>query len=261
MSQYYKVVITGASGGIGREIVKRLDKKAELIILVGLTKDSLNDLKKELQTKRVFIIEGDISELHIRDQIKSLAKQEGGINLLINNAGISDYFMFEDQNSKVIMDILDINLKAPMLLTHSLLPLLKNEPKAEIINTGSIFGYIGYPGFTAYSASKFGLRGFTQALRRELSDTSVNVRYFAPRATKTNFNTSNITEMNIELGNAMDSPEKVADKFMNFLSHNKFEMSIGLKESFFVFINKIFPKLPDIAIGKQLPIVKKYLNK
>ena len=59
----------------------------------------------------------------------------------------------------------------------------------------------------------------------------------------------------------MDSPEKVADKFMNFLSHNKYQMSIGLKESFFVFINKIFPKLPDIAIGKQLPIVKKYLNK
>ena len=261
MSQYYKVVITGATGGIGREIVKRLDKKSELIILVGLTKNSLDDLKKELQTKRVFIIEGDISETHVREQIKILAKREGGINLLINNAGIGDYFMFEDQNPDLVIDILDINLKAPMLLTQSLLPLLKNEPKAEIINTGSIFGYIGYPGFTAYCASKFGLRGFTQALRRELSDTKVNVRYFAPRATKTNFNTNNITEMNIKLGNAMDSPEKVADKFMAFLTHNNYQKKIGLKESFFVFINKVFPKLPDIAIRKQLPIIKKYLNK
>ena len=86
MSQYYKVVITGATGGIGREIVKRLDKKSELIILVGLTKNSLDDLKKELQTKRVFIIEGDISEPHVREQIKIVAKREGGINLLINNA-------------------------------------------------------------------------------------------------------------------------------------------------------------------------------
>ncbi|MEY4920964.1 MAG: hypothetical protein RLZZ564_492 [Pseudomonadota bacterium] len=261
MSQYYKVVITGATGGIGREIVKRLDKKSELIILVGLTKNSLDDLKKELQTKRVFIIEGDISEPHVREQIKILAKREGGINLLINNAGIGDYFMFEDQNPDLVIDILDINLKAPMLLTQSLLPLLKNEPKAEIINTGSIFGYIGYPGFTAYCASKFGLRGFTQALRRELSDTKVNVRYFAPRATKTNFNTNNITEMNIKLGNAMDSPEKVADKFMIFLTHNNYQKKIGLKESFFVFINKVFPKLPDIAISKQLPVIKKYLNK
>jgi len=139
--------------------------------------------------------------------------------------------------------------------------LLKNEPKAEIINTGSIFGYIGYPAFTAYCASKFGLRGFTQALKRELSDTKVNVRYFAPRATKTTFNSNNISEMNLKLGNAMDSPEKVADKFMIFLTHNNYQKKIGLKESFFVLINKVFPKLTDIVIGKQLPVIKQYLNK
>jgi short-subunit dehydrogenase len=169
--------------------------------------------------------------------------------------------MFEDQDPEMVKNILDVNLKAPMLLTQTLLPLLKEEAKAEIINTGSIFGYIGYPGFTAYCASKFGLRGFTQALRRELTDTSVKVRYFAPRATRTTFNTSNITEMNEKLGNAMDSPEKVADKFMAFLATNTYQKKIGLKESFFVFINKLFPQLPDIAIGKQLPIIKKYLNK
>jgi short-subunit dehydrogenase len=261
MSQQYKVVIIGASGGIGREIVKRLDKKAELIILVGLIKDPLENLKKELQTKRIFIVEGDINKSHVREQIKMLAQREGGINLLINNAGIGDYFMFEEQDPNLVNDILDVNLKAPMLLTQSLLPLLKNEPKAEIINTGSIFGYIGYPAFTAYCASKFGLRGFTQALRRELSDTTVNVRYFAPRATKTTFNSNNISEMNLKLGNTMDSPEKVADKFMIFLTHNNYQKKIGSKESFFIFINKIFPKLTDIAIGKQLPIIKKYLTK
>ena len=261
MSQHYKVVITGATGGIGREIVKRLDTKSELIILVGLIKDTLEDLKKELHTKRVFIVEGDINELHVREQIIALAQREGGVNLLINNAGIGDYFMFEDQDPEMVKNILDVNLKAPMLLTQTLLPLLKEEAKAEIINTGSIFGYIGYPGFTAYCASKFGLRGFTQALRRELTDTSVKVRYFAPRATRTTFNTSNITEMNEKLGNAMDSPEKVADKFMAFLATNTYQKKIGLKESFFVFINKLFPRLPDIAIGKQLPIIKKYLNK
>ena len=261
MSQKYKVVITGATGGIGKEIVKRIAKKAELIILVGLIKEPLDNLKKELQTKRIFIVEGDINKSHVREQIKMLAQREGGINLLINNAGIGDYFMFEEQDPNLVADILDINLKAPMLLTQSLLPLLKNEPKAEIINTGSIFGYIGYPAFTAYCASKFGLRGFTQALKRELSDTNVNVRYFAPRATKTSFNSNNISEMNLRLGNAMDSPEKVADKFMIFLTHNNYQKKIGLKESFFVFINKIFPRLTDIAIGKQLQIIKEYLNK
>ena len=170
MNQHYKVVITGATGGIGREIVKELDTRSELIILVGLIKDALEDLKSELMTKRVFIVEGDINELHVREKVKFIAEREGGVNLLINNAGIGDYFLFEDQDPEIIKDILDVNLKAPMLLTQTLLPLLVKEPKAEIINTGSIFGYIGYPGFVAYSASKFGLRGFTQALRRELSD-------------------------------------------------------------------------------------------
>jgi short-subunit dehydrogenase len=185
MSNRYKVVITGATGGIGREIVKRLDRKSDLIILVGLIKDALEDLKSELIADRIFTVEGDINEAHVRDQIKMIAEREGGINLLINNAGIGDYFLFEDQDTNILKDILDVNLKAPMLLTQTLLPILKDQPKAEIINTGSIFGYIGYPGFVAYCASKFGLRGFTQALRRELSDTNVHVRYFAPRATRT----------------------------------------------------------------------------
>jgi hypothetical protein len=67
--------------------------------------------------------------------------------------------------------------------------------------------------------------------------------------------------MNLKLGNAMDLPEKVADKFMIFLTHNNYQKKIGLKESFFIFINKIFPKLTDMAIGKQLPVIKQYLNK
>jgi hypothetical protein len=65
----------------------------------------------------------------------------------------------------------------------------------------------------------------------------------------------------MKLGNTMDSPEKVADKFMVFLSKNTYQKKIGLKESFFVLVNKLFPKLPDIAIGSQLKTIKKYLNK
>jgi short-subunit dehydrogenase len=77
MSQQYKVVITGASGGIGREIVKRLDKKAELIILVGLIKDPLENLKKELQTKRIFIVEGDINNHIFESKLKCLLNVRG----------------------------------------------------------------------------------------------------------------------------------------------------------------------------------------
>ena len=147
-----------------------------------------------------------------------------------------------------------------MLLTKNLLPLLKQE-KSQIINIGSIFGYLGFPGFVSYCTSKFGLRGFSQALRRELSDTSVTVRYFAPRATKTSINSDAVMQMNAELKTDSDSPQFVADELIKFLAGNAWEKKLGGKESFFVLMNHLFPAAPDKAILGQLPIIKKYLKK
>jgi short-subunit dehydrogenase len=187
-----------------------------------------------------------------------LAQQ--GINLLINNAGISQFKSFMNQSDKEITQLMLTNLISPMLLCKQLLPLLKKEP-SQIINIGSIFGYLGFPGFSSYCASKFGLRGFSQSLRRELSDSPVSVRYFAPRATKTSINSDQVMQMNAELKTDADTPDKVAKEFIKFLGGNAWEKKLGFKESFFVFMNQIFPGVPDKAIQKQLPIINKYLNK
>ena len=258
----YKVVITGATGGIGRELVKVIQPFCEYIILVGLAKQELLNLKAELRFNNLHILEVDVTQASARQELKELVTSLGGLNLLINNAGVSDFNLIEDQSEETIERILQVNLLSPMLLTQTLLPLLKAEKtSAEIINTGSIFGYIGYPGFTAYSASKFGLRGFSEAMNRELGDTNVKVRYFAPRAAKTAFNDDKTVQMNKALGNAMDEPKEVAKKFLKFLFQSKFQKKIGLKESFFVFVNQLFPSIPSKAIIKQLPIIKKYLAK
>jgi short-subunit dehydrogenase len=103
------------------------------------------------------------------------------------------------------------------------------------------------------------LRGFSQALRRELADTNIQVRYFAPRTTKTSFNTSNIDEMNKLLGNKSDLPEQVANAFYQFIKQKKWQKILGFKESFFVFINNLLPAIPDKAISKQLNIIKRFL--
>src|SRR6185295_4615375 len=116
---------------------------------------------------------------------------------------------FESQESDAVERLLDVNLLAPIQLTQALLPLLMSAPKAQIINVGSIFGYLGYPGFAVYCATKFGLRGFSQALRRELSDTQIAVRYFAPRAMRTPLTTASISAMNRELNTKEDAPERV----------------------------------------------------
>lgn len=93
-----------------------------------------------------------------------------------------------------------------MLLTHALLPLLQRAPEAAVVNVGSAFGALGHPGFTAYCASKFGLRGFTEALARELADGKIRVLYLAPRVTATAMNDSRVEALNTALGHVVDPP-------------------------------------------------------
>lgn len=258
----YKAVLTGATGGIGRAIALQLAPKCSSLILMGRDTEKLEALKNELSNiaVNVQIISGDLCDDSTSLRLMDAISAQQGINLLINNAGISLFKSFEQQSDKDITQLMLTNLISPMLLCKQLLPHLKSEP-SQIINIGSIFGYLGFPGFSSYCASKFGLRGFSQSLRRELSDTSVSVRYFAPRATKTSINSDQVMQMNAELKTDSDTPEFVAKEFMKFLDGKAWEKKLGFKESFFVFMNHLLPGAPDKAIQGQLPIINKYLKK
>jgi short-subunit dehydrogenase len=258
----YKAVLTGATGGIGRAIALQLAPQCSSLILMGRDTQKLEALKNEFVNiaVNVQIVSGDLCDDTTSIRLMDAISAQQGINLLINNAGISQFKSFEQQSDKDITQLMLTNLISPMLLCKQLLPLLKKEP-SQIINIGSIFGYLGFPGFSSYCASKFGLRGFSQSLRRELSDSSVSVRYFAPRATQTSINSDQVMQMNVELTTDADTPDSVAQEVMKFLSGNAWEKKLGFKESFFVFMNHLFPSVPDKAIKGQLPIINKYLNK
>ncbi len=255
-----RLVITGATGGIGRELIKAMKPYIDFVILNGLDEIVLKQLQDDLELKNGISIAGDVSTSNVRDQIYRAADANGGINLLINNAGMNDFDLFSNQSDETIENLINVNLTSPMLLTKKLLPLLKKN-HSQIINTGSIFGYLGFPGFVGYSSTKFGLRGFSQSLRRELADTSVLVRYFAPRATKTPFNNTLVEQLNRETKTAMDLPSQVAREFVKFLFQPTWQKRIGFKERLFTIINDLFPSIPDKALAKQLPVIKKYLLK
>jgi len=257
--QQARVVLTGATGGIGRAIARLLSPRSEWLLLAGRNRAELEALRQELGAGRTHIVCGDLCAAQTREELRVAALALGGANLLVNNAGCGDFHAFSTQEDERIRQLLETNLLSPMLLTRALLPQLQQQPAAQVINIGSIFGYIGFPGFGAYCAGKFGLRGFSQSLRRELADTSVAVRYFAPRATRTPFNADAVTAMNRELGNAEDLPEEVARAFIAFLSSSDWECKLGAKERFFVLMNQLFPALPDKAIAGQLPIIRKHL--
>ena len=258
----HRAVITGAGGGIGAAIARRLAPRADALILVGRRAAPLQALRAELPASvPVQLVCGDLTEAATLAAIEAAARAAGGVNLLINNAGVSGFHSFETQPADAIRTMLDTNLLAPMLLTRQLLPLLRQAPSAQIVNIGSVLGALGFPGFAAYGASKAGLAGFSQALRRELSDTGVEVRHFAPRATRTGINSDAVSAMNGELKTAEDTPEAVAAEFIAFLDGTAWQRTLGAGERFFVLLNKLLPGLPDGAIRKQLPVIRKHLPK
>lgn len=257
----YRAVLTGAAGGIGQAIAGELAGRCDWLILAGRNEASLRQLAEAIGIRKAHVVLGDITREDTLAAIDRDARSLGGVNLLVNNAGAGDFHAFETQAPAAIRALLDTNLLAPMLLTRRMLPQLIAADTAQVINIGSLFGQIGYPGFAAYGASKAGLRGFTQALRRELADTAVDVRHFVPRATRTPINSETVNALNRALKTAEDAPDHVAREFMRFLDGRGWETTVGAKEAFFAFVNRLLPAMPDKAIHGQLPVIRKYMPK
>ena len=214
------VLITGANGGIGENISRKLVDAGANLIAVGHQLEPLQKMVDSLPGKHACVCADLMSEEGIHSVVNEV-KRQGGIDILINNAGVAQFGMLDQQSAGALSAQINVNLLAPILLTRALLPILENSTSSAIVNMGSTFGSIGYSGFSAYCASKFGLRGFTEALRRELADTSIRLFYLAPRATRTQINNEQVVAMNKELGNKMDEPDVVAQHLINLLQKEK----------------------------------------
>ena len=261
----HRIVLTGASGGLGQAFALALAPDAVSIVLCARDSARLEALKNKLQALHpdlsVKCVHGDLLDADVQSRILTAASDSGEpIDLLINAAGASDFCSFEQVDTATMQRLIGINLLAPIAITQRLLPLLRSAPRAQIVNVGSIFGDIGYPGFALYCATKFGLRGFSQALRRELSDTQVRVRYFAPRAVRTALNSPAVNAMNEELGNAQDAPDVVAQALLRFLDDGTWERRLGFPERLYVWLNHLVPSLNDRAIRGQLGVIRKHLG-
>jgi len=260
----YHAVLTGASGGIGAEIADALASRCENLILAGRDEGRLGTLADRLSrrhdTLRVSTVAGDLTDESTLQRIEHAARAMAKPpDLLIHNAGVNEFHEFETQDEATILRMLNVNLYAPIAVSHRLLPLLKAATRAQIVNVGSMLGYIGYPGYAAYCASKFGLRGFSEALRRELSDSSVMVRYFAPRTTATPLNSPAVSAMHRDLRTAQDTPRLVAERLLRFIGTTAGECRIGFPEKLYAFLNRLIPAITDRAIAGQLAVIRRHL--
>ena len=254
------VILTGACGGIGACIAEELATAGARLLLVGREQQALERLRATLsggpQDHMIYV--ANLREEEGRAGL-SKACSDAQVDILINNAGLGEFNLLEHSSSDTIASVLDLNLNVPIQLTRLLLPILKARPAAAIINIGSALGSIGYPGYSVYGASKFGLRGFSEALRRELSDSSVRVMHFAPRATRTSLNDTKVLAMNTALGTAMDAPELVAKALCRRIQSDRWKASVfGWPERLYALLNALNPAITDGAIAKQLPEIKRF---
>ena len=257
-------LITGASRGIGREIALALAPECEEMLLVSRKVTELETVRSEVSrvssATRVHWVSADLTQDHDLQSVVRAAQAMGRLTLLIHNAGVSDFSGLQEQSGLALEGMIRLNLAAPIRLTQQLLPLLSRSAPSQVISVGSSFGTIGYPGFSVYCAAKAGLRGFTEALDRELSGTGVRARIFSPRATATEINSQAVRDMNQSLGVTEDDPRKVAALFKEFVVGHAREYRVGFPESLFARINLWFPSLVDRAIRQQLPKIRAALQ-
>ena len=251
------ILLTGAAGGIGRILAQRLGERGARLVLVDANKEALKEVAAEIPHSKTIV--GDLSTAEGCQAVADSAKRAlGQVDILVNLAGLMSFRCFEDEDVETMERLIQVNLLGAMRLTRDVLPGMLERDAGRIINVGSVFGSIAFAYFAAYSASKFGLRGFSEALRRELYDTNIKVMYVAPRAVKTPLNTGRIMRMGEATKMNMDSPELVAEKILKAVDNDRKEVYIGFPESLFVQINLRFPRLVDKALAAQNRIARAF---
>lgn len=259
-----RVVLTGATGGIGQALAVQLAKQGARLGLVGTRHDALNNLADKLHQyhQDIIPITADITSEQGQQQIiDTMHTSFGGIDVLVNNAGITEFTEFSSQQPEMIERIMKVNVIAPMQLTRRVLPEMLARRTGQVVNVGSTFGSIAFAWFTSYSVSKFALRGFSEALRREVAGDGVSVTYVAPRAVKTSLNSDAVNEMAARVKMNMDHPMLVAQKIVKAIIKDKKDVYLGFPESLFVRINGILPRLVDSSLRKQNQVMKEFTHR
>ncbi|RQW64877.1 SDR family oxidoreductase [Vibrio viridaestus] len=259
------VLLTGATGGIGEQIARQFAEQGAKLILVSRSESKLSQLKNQLASAEQHICmpcditkTDAISDLDRRIQ-ERVSTSGQRIDIVINNAGSNQFQLLSRREMDNIESEIALNLVAPILISKLAICGWLKQP-GIILNIGSTFGGIGYPGYTVYGAAKAGLYRFSEALNRELYGSNIKVLYLAPRATKTSLNSHSVNNLNTELKNHVDLPEYVAKKALHIVEREASCHWLGWPEKLFVRINQLLPNVVSRSIHKQLPVIYRYIT-
>ncbi len=246
-------LVTGAGSGIGRALAVEGSKRGVTLAICGRRADALAGTLALLDASKAHIvIPADITRAEDRAAIVArLQEAWGRLDVLVNNAGIITGGALEKDTDAALEQLIATNVTAPIALTRDLLPLLLTAKPSRVVNIGSMFGDIPFPLFAAYSATKFALRGFSEALRREFRDRGISVTYTAPRATKTE-GVDALEKLIAAMQPTLDDPATVASQIWTAVEKGQASLYPGRVERLFVVLQRLVPAFIDTAVCKQM---------
>ncbi len=245
------VAITGGSDGIGKALVDSLINDGAKVATCSRNQDKLYQLQLAHTSKPLHTIVADVSNYNdCRNFIESTISTFGNIDILINNAGISMRALLSDLDIDVIKKVMDINFYGTVYCTKlALNSIIKQQ--GTIVGVSSIAGYRGLPGRSGYSASKFALNGWLEAVRTELYDKNVNVMWVSPGFTSSNIRNAALNSQGNKQGETpmdeakMMSSEECARHILKAIEKRKRTLVLTFTGKRTVFLNRLFPKLAD----------------
>ncbi|MEO8413484.1 MAG: SDR family oxidoreductase [Ginsengibacter sp.] len=250
------VVVTGGSDGIGKALVTTFLKKGATVAACGRNPQKLDDLVHANAGLPLFAMIADVSKQDdCKNFINATIEKYGGIDILINNAGISMRALFQDTDLATLRNVMDINFWGTVYCTKYALHTVI-ERKGTIVGVSSIAGYRGLPGRSGYSASKYAVNGWLEALRTELLETGVNVMWVCPGFTASNIRNVALNkdarpqgESPMDEGNMM-SAEECARHILHAIEKRKRTLVLTFNGKQTVLLNKFFPRLADKLVRK-----------
>lgn len=250
-----RVLITGASSGIGRALAVELARGGNRFVLVARRQGALDRVVAEVASGggEAVAVPGDVTSSDVRTAALRAAEQRfGGLDVLVNNAGVSAWGRFDEAGNDRLRRIMEVNFFAMAEMTREALPLLSRGHRPLVVNIASILGHRGIPLQVEYCASKFAVRGFSEAVRPELARLGIDLLVVSPGTTESEF-FNHLLEKTADMPWGRQrgvSAEYVAAQIVRAMRSRKHEIIPSAGGKLLVWLNRLCPRLIDAWLSR-----------
>lgn len=253
-----RCLVTGASSGLGRAITEHLIRAGASVLLTGRSLDRLEATARALadggaRHDSMLVIDADLTSDEGRSRVVQAAGDRFGVlDILINSAGVGATGHFDTHGPAVLREVFEINFFALVELTRAVLPLLRDGNRSSLVNIGSIVARRGLPGRSEYSASKFAVAGFTEAIRAEWSKFGIHVLLINPGFTATGFEKNLLidTSRYPTQQRRMMTPDQVARTTLRAIRQGRHEITLTGEGRLLLLVNRLVPRIVDLGFAR-----------